>query len=141
MDPEEDDARILSCAKLNVGQMHLLPSLRFRLRSVDVPCGDGDYTSMPRIEWLEEITESASDIMGDLYANGGHSNIDECVVWLDKFLLAQGGEALFKDVKEAGKKFNEKMLQRARKKLGVRSKRVAAAQGGTVWTHPVNHRE
>jgi hypothetical protein len=140
MDPEEDDARILSCEKLNVGQMHLLPSLRFRLNSVEIPCDDGTYTHMPRIEWLEEIMDRASDVLGDLQ-DGGHSNIDDCVRWLDQFLLAQGGEARCADIKEAGKKFSERMLQRARKRLGVKSKRVREAQAGTVWTHPLNHRE
>lgn len=139
MDPEEDGARILSCEKNNGYPRHLLPTLRFRLESIDVPCtdGSGDYNSQPRIEWLEEISETASDILGDaLYGTNG---VDECARWLYDYLMANGGEALLSDIRNAipkGKKWGDQMLTRARGKTSIKTRRLRQSQPGSVWYFP-----
>ncbi|MEU3052245.1 AAA family ATPase [Streptomyces griseus] len=134
MDPEEDGARILSCEKLNVGQKDKLPSLRFTLRTVLVPCTDGSglSTPMPQIQWLEEITDTASDIMADALL--GHSGTDECVRWLRRFITDQGGESFHADIREsAGRKFSESMMVRARRKAGVKTRRTKESPSRSVW--------
>ncbi|PRH79374.1 hypothetical protein C6N75_09830 [Streptomyces solincola] len=139
MDPEEDNARILSCEKLNVGQKNLLPSLRFTLDTVMVRCTDGtnDHTPMPKIRWLDEISESASDILADQVA--GNHGVDECVEWLRKFMRDSGGEAYSHDVKDAaGRKFSPSMIARARKKLGVVATRTNETPSRTVWRSAEN---
>ncbi|MGW6255431.1 AAA family ATPase [Streptomyces sp. NPDC055085] len=140
MDPEEDGARVLSCEKLNVGQKNALTSLRFKVNSVLIPCtdGTGDYTSQPCIEWLEEISDSASDIMSDHML--GHDGVDECARWLLAYLSEQGGEASSADVKEAAKskRWSYAMLNRARKLSKVHSGRTRETPSRTIWTHPSN---
>lgn len=139
MDPEEDGARILSCEKLNVGQKHLLPSLRFTLDTIPVECTDGPFaetTDMPVIHWLEETGDTASDVLSDQYH--GNQGIDKCTDWLSKYLMDNGGEAYAGDIQEAGKKFSTSMLRRARLKLGVKSKRTKEVPSRTVWAHPTN---
>lgn len=140
MDPEEDNARILSCEKLNVGQKHKLASLRFRVNSVWVQCTDGtdEVTSMPKIEWLEEITETASDMMEDkLYGNAG---VGDCANWLLQLIANNGGQMYSSDIREEAKrkKFSPAMLDRSRRKVGVISKRIKEPGGRSMWYHPSN---
>lgn len=141
MDPEEDDARILSCEKLNVGQKSRLASLRFTVDTVMVDCtdGTGDQTPMPKIRWLEEIADSASDILGDAAFGVDGTSVQECSQWLNNYLLQQGGEAFSTDVREAaGKKYSESTLKRARRRLGVRALRTREVPSRTIWVHPAN---
>ncbi|MFB6525077.1 hypothetical protein [Streptomyces sp. NPDC056399] len=140
LDPEEDGARILSCEKLNVGRKEILASLRFRIVSVGVDCADGDTTSQPRIEWLEETSESASDIMTDVQL--GHDGVGDCARWLLKHLGSLGEEDFSADVKEAAAKANRKfagsLLNRARRAAKIQSRRTSETPSRTVWRLPEN---
>jgi hypothetical protein len=139
MDSAEDGTRMLSCEKLNNKDKTTLPTLRFRLTNVYVDCtdGSGDVTPQPKVEWLAETTDTVSDVLSDQFH--GLTGIDQCAQWLNTYLLSVGGEAYRSDVEEAaGRKFNMKMLERARKRLGVQSIREAREHGRAVWTHPEN---
>jgi hypothetical protein len=136
IDPEEDGARILSCEKLNQGQRHALNSLRFAVVSHSVRCTDGsdEWTSMPKIEWLPETTDTASDILAD--AMNGNAGVDECARWLRKYIEENGGEVLASDVRAESKKYSESMLKRARTRAGVKTRRLREAQARSVWYIP-----
>lgn len=137
-DNKEDGARILSCEKLNQGQRHLLPSLRFCIVSHNVQCTDGteDWTSAPRIEWLEETMDTASDMMAERLE--GNTGADECAHWLLGYIIANGGEMLASDVRSApeAKKYSSSMMDRARLKAGIRSKRLREQAARSVWYVP-----
>jgi hypothetical protein len=131
LDPEEDGAKLLSCEKLNVGQKHLLPTLRFRTISVNIPTHDEGWTQAPQVDWLDETNDTASDILEDkLFGTNG---VDEAAQWLMNHLAANGGYDYSSNVRREGKKYNAKMLDRARKKAKVRSKRTREAQSRTIW--------
>jgi hypothetical protein len=138
MDPDEDGARILSCEKNNLFDKSKLEVFRFRLESVDIECtdGSGEITSQPRVVWLDPISDTASDILGDaLY---GHERVDECARWLFGYMADNGGSAPSHDIREAGAKhkFSDSMLKRARKKLRVTSRRQSTVPPTTVWSLP-----
>lgn len=136
LDPNDDGVRMLSCEKLNMANMDALPTLRFRLESNEVRCtdGSGELTHQPRIVWLDEVSERASDILGD--ALNGTDGIDECARWLYDYLVNNGGEAEFHDIKSACK-YSESMLKRARKKIGVVSKRTNRVPATSLWHLPL----
>lgn len=138
MDPNHDGARILSCEKSNLSNRTQLASLRFELESVGVHCtdGSGDINYQPRIKWLEEISETASDILGD--ALHGRDGVDECARWLYDYLLSQGLEARYADIRSAApKNYSESMLKRARKKINVVSRRESTSPPTSVWELPL----
>lgn len=136
MDPDEDGARLLSCEKLNLADRTKLATLRFRLESTDVACTDGSdlVNPQPRIVWLEEITETASDVLGDaLYGTNG---TDECARFIVDYLMSNGGEAAYRDIRAAapkGSQWSDRMFDRARRKTKVKTKRVREAHAGSLW--------
>jgi len=134
LDPEEDGAKMLSCEKLNVGQKHLLPTLRFRTLSVNIPTHDEGWTEAPQIEWLEETTDTASDVLEDRMF--GNTGVGECAQWLMNHISANGGYDTLTNISREGKKYNAKMLERARKKAGIRSRRAKERHGPSVWYLP-----
>lgn len=137
MDPDEDGARILSCEKLNVGQKHALPGLRFTVESVDVPISSYESTPMPGIKWLAETTDTASGVLED--AMFGNSGTADCARWLLDLLHRNGGQMYHSDVvQEGGKKYSSSMLMRAKKTAGVTSRRVPEVPPRSVWYHPDN---
>lgn len=131
MDKEEDGARILSNEKLNVGDKSALSSLRFTVLSVNVPTHDGHWSSQPQIQWLAETTDTASDMLSDsLY---GDTGADKCAAWLKQYVTQNGGQVYSSDAREEGKKYSSTMLDRARKKAGIKSKRTNETPSRTVW--------
>jgi hypothetical protein len=136
LDPDDDGVRMLSCEKLNMANMDALPTLRFKLSSHEVRCtdGSGEITYQPRIEWLDEVSDKASDILGD--ALHGTDGIDECSRWLYDYIMNNGGEAELHDIKSACK-YSESMLKRARKKLGIVSKRTNRVPPTSLWHLPL----
>lgn len=138
MDKEEDDARILSCEKLNQGKRHLLKSLRFTLESVNIPCTNGDWQEAPRIMWLAEVDDTASDQMNDQL--NGHSGVDDCAEWLRSYVMNNGGEVAYRDIRRVpeAKRYSDSMLTRARKKAGLRSRREQVTPPYSVWYLPMD---
>lgn len=136
LDPDDDGVRLLSCEKLNMANMDALPTLRFKLESEAVRCtdGSGEVTYQPRIVWLDEVSDKASDILGD--ALHGHDGVDECARWLYDYIMNSGGEAELHDIKQACK-HSESMLKRARKKIGVVSKRTSRVPPTSLWHLPL----
>lgn len=135
MDPDEDGARILSCEKLNVGQKHLLPSLRFEVVSELVRINEYESTSAPRVQWLEETTDTASGVLADQLS--GDSGRAECARWLLGLVQQNGGEMFFPDVESAaGRKYSVPMLKRARVMAGIKSKREKAQAARAIWYLP-----
>lgn len=131
MDKEEDGARILSSEKLNVGDRLALQSLRFTVLSTNVPTDDGHWSSQPQIQWLAETTDTVSDMMSDsLY---GDTGTDKCAAWLSQYVTQNGGQVYSSDARDEGKKFSATMLDRARKKAGIKSKRTNETPSRTIW--------
>lgn len=137
MDDDEDGARILSCEKLNVGNKSDLASLRFVVVSHNVPCSNGEWTTAPRIEWIEETDDTASDMLADQL--NGHSGVDECARFIKHYVMSNGGEVLASDALATPdlKKCSKMMIQRARKKAGILSKRQTRTQAGCIWYFPI----
>jgi AAA domain-containing protein len=134
MDPEDDGVRLLSLEKSNLSDRSKLPTLRFRLESTPVETDDGE-SYQPMIVWEEEISERASDILGD--ALHGRSGVDEAARWLFEYLAKHSGEARWHDIREAApKQMSTDMLKRARKKIGVTSKRLRQVPPVSVWSLP-----
>ncbi len=105
--------------------------------SHNVQCADGTWTSAPRIEWLDETTDTASDMLADqMFGNAG---VDECAKWMRDLVMQNGGEMYSSEVRnEAGRKYSDSMLTRARKKAGVRTRRTHETHARSVWFIPVD---
>jgi hypothetical protein len=123
--------------KGNLAEKRQQNSLRFKVNSVTLPCtdGSGEFTSMPRIEWLDEIADSAGDVLRN--ALNGDDQVDAAVVWLDQYMLSakgQGGEAYSSDIKAAAK-FSMSTLHAARKRLRIVSTREKKLHGRSIWSY------
>lgn len=134
MDPDEDGARILSVDKGNLAEKRNQNSLRFKVNSFTMPATDGtiDLISAPKIEWLEEIADSAADVLRS--AANGDDQVDAAVLWLDKWMSTQGYEAYSTDIKAACK-FSMSTLHSARKRLGIVSTREKKLHGRSIWIY------
>jgi RecA-family ATPase len=131
LDPEDDGVRLLSCEKNNLADKSTLPTLRFRLESTPV----SQDIWQPMIVWEAEVSERASDILGD--ALHGRHGVDEAARWLYDYLVSQGGSAKFEDIRDsAPKQLSTDMLKRARKKINVSSRRERVSPPTSVWSLP-----
>ncbi len=122
-DPEDEGLRVLACIKNNLAPMP--PSLKYRIVS------DGDT---PVIEWLGPTDRTADSIL-NIATPEERSAIDEAKAFLRAILSDRPVDAkdVQKQAEDAG--ISKKTLQRAKKVLGIKSKK-SEFSGGWVWELP-----
>ncbi len=128
---QDDDTGqlVISRGKDNLGPRS--PSLAARIVPHTVHTSDGE-TSVGRVEWLGETEHDARELLGNQVAEE-RSELDEAWEWLRQHLEGEGGTAAAGKVIWAAKRdgIAERILQRARKKNGVVSRKAA---DGWIWT-------
>lgn len=125
-DPEDEARRIFAVTKCNLALEP--PSLAYRLVS-------DDANGCARVEWEDAPVEhTATSLLRAPVDEDEHSERDEAANWLTTYLMEQGGEATAGEVLKAGRGagFATHVLQRARKRAGVAS-RKAGFGSGWVW--------
>jgi hypothetical protein len=139
-DPAADDGScIMSQAKNNLGRLDL-PSLRYVIRSAEVPTPEGP-ASVGTLAFLGETDRSVAEILAES-ASDPHERAerDQAADWLTGYLINLGGEASRTDVFKAAKAegFSERTLQRAMGRAGVTAQREGFPSR-TVWRLEVGH--
>lgn len=108
------------------------PSLAAQLVPAIVETEDGP-TSVGRVQWIGETTRRAQELLAASSDPEERSRIEEAVEWLREYFSDpdRGGAAGAKDVLRAAQAdgFNDRLMQRARKRAGVRT-----GKGKTGWT-------
>ena len=131
------DEFVMSLEKNNLGRLGL-PSHSYEIQPVTVETDEGP-TYVSRFMLGPESTTSVRDVMraetnGD--AGGAGS---EVVEWLQGWLTDLGGSDEAREIKKAAKKesFSESAVDRAKKKLGIRSKQQGFGRDRTShWYLP-----
>lgn len=131
------DEFVMSLEKNNLGRLGL-PSHSYEIQPVTVETDEGP-TYVSRFVLGPESTTSVRDVMraetnGD--AGGAGS---EVVEWLQGWLTDVGGSDEAREIKKAAKKesFSESAVDRAKKKLGIRSKQQGFGRDRTShWYLP-----
>ncbi|WP_229686885.1 AAA family ATPase [Longimycelium tulufanense] len=135
-DTDTDDGTcIMSQAKNNLGRLDL-PSLRYRVDSVDVPTDEGPAT-VGRLVFLGETDRHVNDILTDHGGTKGTGTKREAAAaWLAEYLTSHG-ETPSRDVKDAGQEagFSASTIDRAARSLNVVSTSVGFPST-TVWRLP-----
>ncbi|MEO3780375.1 AAA family ATPase [Micromonospora sp. B11E3] len=120
-DEAGDGSCVMSQAKNNLGRLDL-PSLRYVVESVEVPTDEGP-AYVGKLTITGESDRSVADILGDGAAGDGDTRMerDNAAAWLRDYLVGQGGEAAWADVRKAARAegIAERTLQRARARAGV----------------------
>ncbi|GAA3238231.1 AAA family ATPase [Actinocorallia longicatena] len=138
-DPQDDEgACVLSQAKNNLGRADL-PSLRFVVRTAEVPTEEGP-ASVGVLEFTGESDRSVADILaenGRTPAEPGQT--DETADWIIGYLTAHSGQAAYAEIAAAAKTSGiaERTLKRARQRAGVTSVRTGFP-AITVWRLPAS---
>lgn len=126
-DPEDEGRVIVACTKANITAMPA--SLAYRL----VDCPDHGCA---RVEWHDgPVAYTAEDLLAASQESAeDRADRNDAAEWLRAYLIDNGGEAEAADVFKAGEKvgFQKHTLQRARKRVGVRSEK-AAFDAGWMW--------
>lgn len=119
---EGEEEFVMSLEKNNLGRVGL-PSHSYEIQPVTVDTNEGP-TYVSRFVLGPESTTSVRDVMraetnGD---SGGSSS--EVVEWLQGWLADVGGSDEAREIKKVAKKegFSDSAVDRAKKKLGIRSK-------------------
>jgi hypothetical protein len=131
------DEFVMSLEKNNLGRLGL-PSHSYEIQPVTVETDEGP-TYVSRFVLGPESTTSVRDVMraetnGD--AGGSGSEVTE---WLQGWLTDLGGSDEAREIKKAAKKesFSESAVDRAKKKLGIRSKQQGFGRDRTShWYLP-----
>lgn len=131
------DEFVMSLEKNNLGRLGL-PSHSYDIQPVTVETDEGP-TYVSRFVLGPESTTSVRDVMraetnGD--AGGSGSEVAE---WLQGWLTDLGGSDEAREIKKAAKKesFSESAVDRAKKKLGIRSKQQGFGRDRTShWYLP-----
>lgn len=131
------DEFVMSLEKNNLGRLGL-PSHSYEIQPVTVDTDEGP-TYVSRFVLGPESTTSVRDVMraetnGD--AGGSGSEVAE---WLQGWLTDLGGSDEAREIKKAAKKeaFSESAVDRAKKKLGIRSKQQGFGRDRTShWYLP-----
>ncbi|MGW4662893.1 AAA family ATPase [Streptosporangium sandarakinum] len=137
-DPQaEDGSCVLSQAKNNLGRLDL-PSLRYVVRSADVPTEDGAPASVGVLDFTGESDRSVADILTEGAGDPAErAERDEAAEWIGEFLASRGGQAPYADVLKAARAegIAERTLKRARTRAGAVSER-SGFPAKTVWRLP-----
>jgi hypothetical protein len=131
------DEFVMSLEKNNLGRLGL-PSHTYDIQPVTVETDEGP-TYVSRFVLGPESTTSVRDVMraetnGD--SVGSSSEVSE---WLQGWLTDLGGSDEAREIKKAAKKesFSESAVDRAKKKLGIRSKQQGFGRDRTShWYLP-----
>jgi hypothetical protein len=130
---DETGQLIVTATKANLAPGDV-PSLAAQLASTTVHTEDGP-TPVGRIEWLGETTRRAQELLASSVDPEERSRIDEATEWLREYFSDpdRGGAAGAKEVLRAAAAdgFNERLMQRARKRAGVRT---GKGKGGWTWS-------
>ena len=126
-DSDDPTLRILALNKSNVADTNQ-QSVSFRIE----PGERG-----PRVEWVGMSDRTKDDILcrSETSKPGPVGDKMEAAKAFLKGMLSMG-ERSFEDIKEAGTSFNEALLRRAKRALGIRHQR-RQFQGGVWWRLPV----
>ncbi|WP_410819635.1 AAA family ATPase [Micromonospora sp. 050-3] len=138
-DDAGDGSCVMSQAKNNLGPLDL-PSLRYVVESVEIPTDEGP-AFVGKLTITGESDRSVADILGDGAGDGDtRSERDGAAAWLKDFLIAQGGEAAWADVRKAARAegIAERTIQRARSRAGVTVERHGFPST-TVWCLNPSH--
>ncbi|TCB92061.1 AAA family ATPase [Micromonospora zingiberis] len=132
-DEAGDGSCVMSQAKNNLGRLDL-PSLRYVVESVEIPTEEGP-AFVGKLTITGESARSVGDILGDGASDGDtRSERDAAAAWLRDYLISQGGEAAWADVRKAARAegIAERTIQRARTRAGVTIERHGFPSR-TVW--------
>lgn len=137
---ELDEPRfVMSTIKNNLGRKDL-PSLEYRIESAPVAVMDGE-SWVSRVSFTGEPCHVSVQMMmaGQDPRREAEEERDEAVEWLRGYLIDMGGEAAAADVLKAGMVaggWSNKVLHRARKKVGVVSRKAPnrGLHGPWMWT-------
>ncbi|WP_239168080.1 AAA family ATPase [Catellatospora coxensis] len=132
-DEAGDGSCVMSQSKSNLGRLDV-PSLRYIIESVEVPTDEGP-AYVGKLVFTGESDRSVADILGDSGDQGDQrEERDGAAAWLADYLISQGGEAAWADVRKAARAegIAERTLQRA-----TRRARVTVTREGfpsrTIW--------
>jgi hypothetical protein len=132
-DPDDEKVRLVGQPKNNLGRTDL-PTLKFTIEGVKVTDTDEGEVWTGRLVWSGETDRSIASYLEDGAAGGEQRTaVGEAAVWLNDYLLTQGGRAKSRDCKVEGGKagHTRDALQRACKKLKVQTE--AEGFPRTTW--------
>jgi hypothetical protein len=96
----DDGSCVLSQSKNNLGRLDL-PSLRYIVESVELSTSEGP-AYVGRLVFTGESDRSVADILGDSGPESiSRDERDNAVGWLTDYLIANGGEMPWSDVRKA----------------------------------------
>lgn len=132
---DEHGGRVMTQAKNSLGRDDL-PSLSYVIESAEIPTAKGPAVT-GKFSFTGQSERSVADVLRDNRGSGDPDEMserDEAAGWLTAHLIEQGGEAAAGDVLKSGRGagFATHVLQRARKRAGVAS-RKAGFGSGWVW--------
>lgn len=133
-DPDSDDGqRVMSQAKNSTGHEDL--ALTYRIDPAPVKAADGTVAEVGRFVITGDSDVTAEQVLAN--GNSGEAGEGaECRKWLREYLL-QEGRAQPKDVVKAAREaggWNERMVHRQQKKLGVRVESTSSFPRTTWWS-------
>lgn len=129
-DPEHE--RILAGTKSNLGAP--LPSLRYRLRSLD---DDDPYSQSVRVEWLGASEHTAASLLSQPTADEEPGAKDEAVAFLRTALREGPRPAAEVEAEAHGLSISKTTLRRARRLIGVETVHKGYSTGSAwLWSLP-----
>lgn len=119
---EGEEEFVMSLEKNNLGRVGL-PSHSYEIQPVTVDTSEGP-TYVSRFVLGPESTTSVRDVMRAETNGESAGSSGEVVEWLQGWLTDVGGSDEAREIKKAAKKegFSDSAVDRAKKKLGIRSK-------------------
>ncbi|MFE3495298.1 AAA family ATPase [Streptomyces sp. NPDC059175] len=134
---EGEEEFVMSLEKNNLGRVGL-PSHSYEIQPVTVDTAEGP-TYVSRFVLGPESTTSVRDVMRAETNGDSAGSSSEVVEWLQGWLTDLGGSDEARELKKAAKKegFSESAIDRAKKKLGIRSKQQGFGRDRTShWYLP-----
>lgn len=136
IDPEDEDRRLLMCAKQNLGRRpdYALP---YSVQPATVKGPDGDSIHTSSIRWHHELLEGVSpeDIILSHRERGG--KLTDAMSFL-RDVLEEGEPCTQKEIERMAKLrgLSMKTVRRAKKELQIMSRKEPGSDGGWVWEWP-----
>ncbi|MFC8704690.1 AAA family ATPase [Streptomyces anulatus] len=134
---EGEEEFVMSLEKNNLGRVGL-PSHSYEIQPVTVDTPEGP-TYVSRFVLGPESTTSVRDVMRAETNGESSGSSSEVAEWLQGWLTDLGGSDEAREIKKAAKKetFSESAVDRAKKKLGIRSKQQGFGRDRTShWYLP-----